>query len=58
MEQKIQRELDSIADLLKKIDQIDSSSFAEMMLSDKDLSQFFIDIDSFDSIRNSPKVSP
>ena len=55
LEQKIQRELDSIADLLKKIDQIDSSSFAEMMLSDKDLSQFFIDIDSFDSIRNSLK---
>lgn len=55
LEQKIQRGLDSIADLLKKIDQIDSSSFAEVMLSDKDLSQFFIDIDSFDSIKNSLK---
>lgn len=55
LEQKIQRGIDSIADLLKKTDQIDKSSLLDVMLSDKDLSQFFIDIDSFDSIKRSLK---
>lgn len=53
LRQKIERSKDSISVLLKKTEQIDTSSLAEMMLSDSDLSQFFIDIDSFDSIKRS-----
>lgn len=53
LEQKIKRGKDSIASLIKKTDQIDKSSMIEVILSDTDLSQFFIDIDSFDSIKRS-----
>lgn len=55
LEQKIQKGKDSISALLKKTDQIDKSSLVEIMLSDKDLSQFFIDVDSFDTIKRSLK---
>lgn len=56
LEQKIKRGKDSIATLIKKTDQIDKSSMIEVMLSDTDLSQFFIDIDSFDSIKRSLRL--
>lgn len=55
LEQKIERGKDSIADLLRKSYQINDSSLLTMALSDSDLSQFFIDIDSFDSIKKSLK---
>ena len=55
LEQKIQRGKDSISALLKKTDQIDKSSMIEVILSDNDLSQFLIDIDSFDTIKKSLK---
>ncbi|MBU6431376.1 MAG: lytic murein transglycosylase [Patescibacteria group bacterium] len=55
LEQKINRGKDSISLLLRKTDQIDASSAVDIMLSDNDLSQFFIDIDSFDSIKKSLK---
>ncbi len=38
---------------MRKTNEIDSSSLVEVVLSDKDLSQFFADIDSFDSIKSS-----
>lgn len=53
LEQKIERGKDSIADLLRKSHQIDDASLLTVALSDNDLSQFFIDIDSFDSINRS-----
>lgn len=53
LEQKIERGKDSIADLLRKSYQIDDASLLTVALSDNDLSQFFIDIDSFDSINRS-----
>lgn len=56
LEQKIKRGKDSIATLIKKTDQIDKSSMIEVILSDTDLSQFFIDIDSFDSIKRSLRL--
>lgn len=55
LEQKIEKGKDGISALLRKTYQIDASSFVEMILSDNDLSQFFIDIDSFDSIKRSLK---
>lgn len=56
LEQKIERSKDSISSLLRKADQVDKSSMIEVMLSDSDLSQFFIDIDSFDSIKRSLRL--
>lgn len=53
LEKKIEKGKDSIGDLLRKAYQIDDSSMLTMALSDNDLSQFFIDIDSFDSIKKS-----
>ena len=53
LERKIERGKNSIADLLRKSHQIDDASLLTIALSDNDLSQFFIDIDSFDSINRS-----
>ncbi|MBM2818303.1 MAG: 2 protein [Parcubacteria group bacterium] len=53
LEQKIEKGKDSIGDLLRKSYQIDDTSLLTVALSDNDLSQFFIDIDSFDSIKRS-----
>lgn len=50
---KIAKEKESLAQLLRKTNEIDSSSLVEVVLSDKDLSQFFADLDSFDSIKSS-----
>lgn len=50
---KIGREKESLAQLLRKTNEIDSSSIVEVILSDKEISQFFVDLDSFDSIKSS-----
>lgn len=53
LSEKIEREKESLAQLLRKTDEIDSSSLVEVVLSEKDISQFFADLDSFDSIKSS-----
>lgn len=50
---KIEREKESLAQLLRKTNELDSSSLVEVVLSDKEISQFFVDLDSFDSIKSS-----
>lgn len=50
---KIEREKESLAQLLRKTNEIDSSSLVEVVLSEKDISQFFADLDSFGSIKSS-----
>src|SRR3989344_5556415 len=57
LERKIEKGKDSIGDLLRKSYQIDDTSLITMALSDNDLSQFFIDIDSFDSIKRSLQIT-
>ncbi|TRZ52121.1 hypothetical protein D4R99_03305 [bacterium] len=54
---KISREKDSISQLLRKVNEIDQSSVAEVMLSQKNLSDFFLDMDSFNYIKNSLRES-
>jgi len=54
---KIAREKDSVSQLLRKINEIDQASMAEVILSKKNLSDFFLDIDSFNSIKNSLRES-
>lgn len=46
---RIEKGRQAIAEILRKTNDITSSSLVEAMLSDKDLSEFFVDIDSFAS---------
>ena len=55
--ERIERERQSLAQLIRKTNELDQASFAEMMLSNEDLSDFFLDLDSFDAIRAGLKNS-
>ena len=50
---KIDRELASLADLLRKTRELDNFSIAEFALSGNDLSAFFEDLDAFQTIKAS-----
>ncbi len=54
---RIDREKQSLAQLIRKTNELDQASLPEMLLSKEDLSSFFIDLDSFDSIRAGLKNS-
>jgi membrane-bound lytic murein transglycosylase B len=54
---RIDREKQSLAQLIRKTNEIDQASLAEMLLSKDDLSDFFLDLDSFDAIRGGLKSS-
>ncbi len=51
LDEKLEREKESLSQLLRKINELDSYSMTEFVLSDKTISDFFIDLDSFDSIQ-------
>ncbi len=51
LESKMDRGKESLANILRSTNEIDSYSLAEVMLSNKNLSQFFEDIDSYNSIK-------
>jgi membrane-bound lytic murein transglycosylase B len=53
LEEKMNRGKESLAAILRSTNELDSYSLAEVMLSNKDLSQFFEDIDSYNSIKTS-----
>src|SRR3989338_8006060 len=55
--ERIERERQSLAQLIRKTNELDQASFAEMMLSNEDLSDFFLDLDSFAAIRPGLKNS-
>ena len=50
---KMERERASLAQLIRKTDQIDTYSLVEVMLGGESISEFFSDIDSFQSINES-----
>jgi len=50
LDEKTEREKQSLAQLLRKRDEIESTSLVEVILGNKNLSEFFIDLDSFESI--------
>ncbi len=54
---RIEREKQSLAQLVRKTNEIDQASLPEMLFSGEDLSDFFLDLDSFDSIRAGLKNS-
>ena len=54
---RIDREKQSLAQLIRKTNEIDQAGALEVLLSGKDLSDFFLDLDSFDAIRAGLKNS-
>ncbi len=54
---KIDTNRDSLAQLLRKTNEIDAFSLVDVVLSNKDMSDFFADVDAFDSIKESIQVS-
>ncbi len=54
---RIEREKQSLAQLVRKTNEIDQAGMLEVLLSGKDLSDFFLDLDSFDAIRAGLKNS-
>lgn len=57
LNEKIDRERESLGQLIKKTNEIDNSNLIHVVLSDKSLSNFYIDLDSFSSIKASIKSS-
>lgn len=53
LDQQITRGQDSLSQLLRKTNELDSFSVVEMALSRQNLSDFFVDVDSFDTINRS-----
>jgi len=57
LNKKIDRSKESLAQLIRKTNEIDGYSLVEIMLGSQDVSDFFSDIDSFNSIKFSMQVS-
>lgn len=55
LEEKIKNSQDSLAQLIRKTHEIDSYTLPEVILAKKDLSDFFSDADSFNTINKSLK---
>lgn len=49
--QSIDREKQSLAQLIRKTNELDQMGAMSVLLSDQDLSDFFLDLDSFDALR-------
>lgn len=54
---KVRREKTSLAQLLRKRDEIDSLSLVEMILGNKNLSEFFEDLDAFSQVEEALQAS-
>ena len=57
LSQKLEAERQSLAQLIRKTNELDQASLTEMVFSSDDLSGFFLDLDSFDAIRAGLKNS-
>lgn len=57
LEEKVDREHDSLAQLLRKTNEVQQNSIVHVLLSDKSLSEFYQDLDSFQSINQGIKNS-
>src|SRR3989344_5079869 len=54
---KLDREKQSLSQIIRRTNEIDSFSFAEMILSGEDISGFFEDLDNFDAVKASLRNS-
>ncbi len=50
---KLEREKESLAQLIRKTNEIDDYSLVEIVLATEDISDFFVDLEAFDSIQKS-----
>lgn len=57
LDQKIQREKDSLAQLLRKTNEMDSVTLTSFMLADTSLSSFYSDVSRFDSLKQQVRAS-
>lgn len=57
LSQKLDNERQSLAQLIRKTNELDQASLAEVVLGNTSLSDFFLDLDSFDAIRAGLKNS-
>lgn len=57
LDNKIEREKDSLSELIRELYQIDQSSMIEVLLAYDNLSEFFVQADSFDTIQKSLQKS-
>ena len=57
LSEKIAREQESLAQILRRTRELDGYSLAEVVFSSKDISEFFSDLDSFASIKQALAVS-
>ncbi len=57
LSQKLENERQSLAQLVRKTNELDQASLTETILSGSSLSDFFLDLDSFDAIRAGLKNS-
>ena len=54
---KLDKERQSLSQILRKTDEIDNYSIVEMVLANKSISEFFSDIDSFNSVNDALQTS-
>ena len=57
LNEKFRRQQDSLAQLIRRTNEIDDYSLAEILLGNKNLSEFFEDLDSFNSIKEALRDS-
>ncbi|TSC62805.1 MAG: peptidase M23B [Parcubacteria group bacterium Gr01-1014_48] len=57
LDEKIGRGKESLAQLIRKTNEIDNLSLVEVVLGNKNLSEFFVDLDSFQSIKHGLQIS-
>ena len=57
LDQKIEDEKDSLAQLLRKTNEMDSTTLTSFILSDQSLSDFYSDVSRFDSLKSDVKAS-
>jgi hypothetical protein len=55
--EKLEREKSSLAELLRRLNELDSTSLIEIILGYEKLSDFFVDVDAFQSIQANLKFS-
>ena len=57
LDQKMENEKDSLAQLLRKTNEMDSTTLTSFLLSDQSLSDFYSDVSNFDSLKSDVKAS-
>ena len=57
LDDKLQREKESLAQLIRRTNEIDDYSLAEVILGNQDFSDFFEDLDNFDAIKAGLSIS-